>query len=183
MLPCDKGLKSEALLGYIDDILTRCSMDKRKMVGMAFDGASSIKFLARMIKETMSHHAMYFHCFAHCTELVFKDGTLHSPLLDNSQDLCGDLYALAGAIPKRILLFQKIQEEIERDCSTTRLKNLSRTRWTTRGPAAKVVVKKHNELYEVFSQLKEDSSLTLRCKAKARDLLRKIQSFPVIFTC
>ena len=32
-----------------------------------------------------------------------------------------------------------------------------------------------------MSQLKEDSSLTLNSKAKARGLLRKIQSFPVIF--
>ena len=74
------------------------------MVGMAFDGASSMKYLARMIKETMSQHAMYFHCFAPCTELVFKGATFHSPLLDNSQDLCENLYALAGAIPKRVLL-------------------------------------------------------------------------------
>ena len=101
------------------------------MVRMAFDVASSMKCFARMIKETMSQHAMYFHCFAHCAELASKDATLHSPLLDNSQDLCEGLYALVGAIPKRVLLFQKIQEEIERDCSTTRLKNLSRTRWTT----------------------------------------------------
>ena len=151
------------------------------MVGMAFDVASSMKCLARMIKETMSQHAMYFHCFAHCTELAFKDATFHSPLLDNSQDLCKDQYALVGAILKRVLLFQKIQEEIERDCSTTRLKNLSRTRWTTRGPAAEVIVRIHNELHEVLSQLKEDSSFTLNCKAKARGLLRKIQSFPVIF--
>ena len=78
------------------------------MVGMAFDVASSMKCLARMIKETMSHHAMYFHYFTHCTELVFKDATFHSPLLDNSQDVCEDLYALVGAIPKRVLPFQKI---------------------------------------------------------------------------
>ena len=118
---------------------------------------------------------MYFHCFAHSTELVFKDATFHSPLLDNSQDLCEDLYALVGAIPKRVILFQKIQEDIERDCSAMRLKNLSRTRWTTRGPAAEVIVKKHNGLHEVLSQLKEDSSLTLKCKAKAPGLLREIQ--------
>ena len=98
------------------------------MVGMAFDVASSMKCLSRMIKETMSQHAMSFHCFAHCAEFAFKDATFHSPLLDNSQDLCKDLYALVGAIPKRVLLFQKIQEEIESDCSTTRLKNLLRTR-------------------------------------------------------
>ena len=151
------------------------------MVGMAFDVASSMKCFARMIKETMSQHAMYFHCFAHCAELAFKDATFDSPLLDNSQDLCEDPNAaLVGAIPKRVLLFQKIQEETERDYSTTRLKNLSRTRWTTRGPAAEFIAKKHNGLLEVLSQLKEDSSLTLKCKAKARGLLRKIQSFPVV---
>ena len=121
------------------------------MVGMAFDGASSTKCLARMIKETMSQHAMYFHCFAHCAELEFKDATFHSPLLDNSQDLCEDLYGLVGANPKRVLLFQKIQEDIERDCSAMRLKNLSRTRWTTRGTGAEVIAKKHNELHEVLS--------------------------------
>ena len=134
-------MKSEALIRCIDDILARCSMDKRKMVGIAFDVASSMQCLARMIKETMSQHAMYFHCFAHCTELAVKDATFHSPLLDNSQDLCEDLNALVGAIPERVLLFQKIQEEIERDCSTTRLKNLSRTRWTTRGPQQKLLLK------------------------------------------
>ena len=113
------------------------------MVGMAFDGASSMKCIARMIEEIVNQHAMYFHCFAHCTESIcsFKDATFHSPLLDNSQDLCEDLYALVGATPKRVLLFQKIQKETERDCSTTRMKNLSRTRWTTRGPAAEVIAK------------------------------------------
>ena len=123
VLPCDNGLKSEALLGYIDDILARCIMEKRKMVEMTFDGASSMKCLARMMKETMSQNVLYSHCFAHCTELVFKDATFHSPLLDNSQDLCEDLYALVVAIPKRVLLFQKIQEEIEHDCAEESFKN------------------------------------------------------------
>ena len=141
------------------------------MAGMAFDGASSMKCLARMIKETMSQHAMYFHCFAHCTEPVFKDTTFHSPLLDNSQDLCEDMYALVGAIPKRVLLFQKIQEEIERDCSTMRQKNLSRTRWTTRRPAAEVIVKKHNELQEVLSQMKEVLS-------QLKEVLSQLKTLP-----
>ena len=126
------------------------SMDKRKMVGVAFDGESSMKCLARMRKETISRHATYFHCFAHCTKLVFKNATFHPPELDNSQDLCEDLYALIGAIPKRVLLFQKILEEIEYDCLTMRLKNISRTRWSIRGPAAEVVVTRHIELHKVF---------------------------------
>ena len=109
-----------------------------------------------------------FHCFAHCNELVFKDATSLSPLVETSQDLCEDLYALVGVSPKRVLLFQKIQEEVDNDSSTLRLKNLSRTRWTTRGPAADVIIKRHNELQEVLSQLKEDSSVSATCRSKAR---------------
>ena len=139
----DKGLTSEALLGYIDDILVPCSMDTKKLVGMAFDGASSMKRLARLIKQSISQHAMYFHCFAHCNELVFNDVTSLSPLVANSQDLCEDLYAPVGVSPKRVLLYEKIQEEFDDDCSPLRLKNLSRTRWATRGPAAGVIVVRH----------------------------------------
>ena len=68
-----------------------------------------------------------FHCFAHCNELVFKDATSLSPLVETSQDLHEDLYALVSVSPKRVLLFQKIQEEVDNDSSTLRLKNLSRT--------------------------------------------------------
>eukprot|EP00794_Sanderia_malayensis_P013016 gene13016-14356_t len=56
------------------------------MVGMAFDGASSMKCLARLMKQTISQHAMYFHCFAHCNELVFKDATSLSPLVETSHN-------------------------------------------------------------------------------------------------
>jgi hypothetical protein len=75
---------------------------------------------------------------------MFKDATALSPLIAEAQNLCEDLYVLVGVNPKRVLLFENIQKEID-DCSESfsdiqRLKNLSRTRWTTRGSAAAVLI-------------------------------------------
>lgn len=182
VMPCDKGLSSEALLAYVNDILIRCNMDKEKMIGMSFDGASSMKLLAKLIKQDANHHVLYIHCFAHCNELVFKDATSLSPLIANSQDLCEALYALVGVSPKRVLLFENIQKEIDCDDGVVlRLQNLSRTRWTTRGSAADVITKRHTELQEVLLQLSTDTSASPECRAKARGLLMKIQSFSDMF--
>lgn len=101
ILPCDEGVGSEALLKYVRDILTRCRFPSEKMVGMAFDGASAMKKLAVLLKEQVSKHALYIHCFAHRNELVFKDATLLSSMVSDSQDLCEDVYALAGVSPKK----------------------------------------------------------------------------------
>lgn len=185
ILPCDEGVASEALLKYVRDILTRCCFPPEKMVGMAFDGASAMKKLAVLLKEKVSKHALYIHCFAHCNELVFKDATLLSSMVSDSQDLCEDVYALAGVSPKRVLLFQAVQKEISSVSESTRgilkLKNLSRTRWTTRGAAAEVVIEKNKELQETLRLLSVDASVTPECRAKSKGLIRKLQSFPDMF--
>ena len=71
-------------------------METGKMVSMAFDGASTMKRLAKLIKTNLCKHALFIHCFAHCSELVFKDATKQSPLVAHAQDLCEDLYVLVG---------------------------------------------------------------------------------------
>ena len=148
VMPCDEGLTSEALLKYVTDIMVRCDMDASKLISMAFDGASTMKHLAALLKASISKNALYVHCFAHCNELVFKDATLLSSTVSDAQDLCEDIYAPAGVSPKRVLLFQNVQQNQQTVTSDTdtnssnitlKLKNLSRTRWTTRGGAADVV--------------------------------------------
>ena len=185
ILPCDEGVASEALLKYVRDILTRCCFPPEKMVGMAFDGASAMKKLACLLKEQVSKHALYIHCFAHCNELVFKDATLLSSMVSDSLDLCEDVYALAGVSPKRVLLFQNVQKEISSVSESTRgilkLKSLSRTRWTTRGAAAEVVIEKNKELQETLRLLSVDASVAPEFRARSKGLIRKLQSFPEIF--
>ena len=203
VISCDEGLTSEALLTYVNDITVRCCMDTSKMISMAFDGASAMKNLAVLLKNRVSKHALYVHCFAHCNELVFKDASSLSSLLANAQDFCENVYVLAGVSPKRVLLFQNIQKEmfavpdddintIDSDSThtsttnsnsnvTLKLKNLSRTRWTTRGAAADVIIQKYNALRDTVRILSTDKSVTADCRSKSEGILRKLKSFSEMF--
>ena len=91
--------------------------------------------LATLLKQTWGENVIHIQCFAHCNELVFKVDTALSRLVADAQDLCEDLYVLVGVSPKCALLFENIKKEIAgssgRCPNVLRLKNLSRTRWTT----------------------------------------------------
>ena len=100
-----------------------------------------MKNLAKVIKSQVAAQALYVHCFDHCNELVFKDAMAISPIIACAQDLCKDLYALVGISPKRILIFENIQKYIDEHASVIRLKSLSKTRWTARGPASDVIIR------------------------------------------
>ena len=72
-----------------------------------------------------------------------------SNLLLSSLELCQSLYAIVGAYPKRVLLFEEIQNDFKNemvsnatDYSVLRLQSLSATRWTIRVKAADVVFQK-----------------------------------------
>ena len=174
VFPCTGGVTSEALLKYVKNLLVRCNMDPQKMVGILFDGASSMKNLAKLIKENVAQQALYVHCFAHANELVFKDATAQSPMIAYAQDFCEDLYALVGIYLKRVLLFESIQKDMEGDKSIVRLKNLSKTRWTTRGVASEVIIKRRDALRETLNKLANDKTATPECLAKSRGLIEKV---------
>ena len=113
---------------YIENILLRYNMDTKKLVGTAFDGASSMVRLAKLLKKTLGENVIYIHCFAHCNEPVVKVAPALSWLVADAQDLCEDFYVLVGLSPKRALHFENIQKEItgssERCPDVLRIKNL-----------------------------------------------------------
>ena len=115
---CSDGLSSDALLCYIQDILIRTSLDGKKMAAMGFDGAAAMKSLSQKLKAKVAPNAIYVHYFAHCNELIVTDATKNSNLLSSSLDLCQSLYAIIGAYPKRILLFEKIQNDFSYEQET-----------------------------------------------------------------
>ena len=178
--PCNSGLDADALLNYIKDIICRCNLDPKNLTGSAFDGAAAMECLARKIK-TINSSTMHLHCFAHCTELVFKDVSKQCSILREAQDFCEGLYVLVGSYPKRILLFEQIQRENEETSDVLRLKNLSRTRWTTRGPASSVILERHDDLKSTLEKMQTDKSLKPDCRAKASGLLHKLNSFDQMF--
>ena len=54
VFPCTGDVTSKALLKYVKDLLVQCNMDPQKIIGMSFNGASSIKNLAKLIKENVA---------------------------------------------------------------------------------------------------------------------------------
>ena len=62
-----------------------------------------------------------------------------------------------------------------------KLKNLSRTTWTTRGAAADVILKRNVELQKTLKTLHTDVSVTPECREKSKGLLQKLKSLPNMF--
>lgn len=98
VVPCDEGLTSDALLKYIQNILLRCSIDTKELVGTAFDGAPSMVRLATLLKQKLGENVIHIHCFAHCNELVFKDATALSRLVADAQDLCEEDFLFVSVL-------------------------------------------------------------------------------------
>ena len=65
--------------------------------------------------------------------------------------------------------------------SSLKLKNLSRTRWTTRGAAADVILKKNLELQKTLKTLSTDASVAPECREKSKGLLQRLKCLPNIF--
>jgi len=164
---------------------------------IAIDGASSMKNLALLIKNRVSKHALYVHCFAHCNELVFEDASSLSSIISDGQEFCENIYVLVGVSRKRVWLFPNVQKEMPEvpgnvgdsninDNNSShdskgnvilKLKILSTTRWTTRGAAADVIMRRYHALQETLSILSTDRSVTAECRMKSEGTLRKLNSF------
>jgi len=103
---------------------------------------------------------------------------------------------------KRVLLFQNVQKEMpevpgsvgdsnmndnnnshgNKGNVTLKLKILSRTRWTTRGAAADVIMRRYHALQEKLSILSTDRSVTAECRMKSEGTLRKLNYFSEMFS-
>ena len=179
IMECNHGMTADLLLQYVIDIFLRCAINCKNLVGMAFDGASSMKLLAKKLKDIAGTQALYVHCFAHCNELVLQDAYKKSNLVSDALDICQSLYAIIGAYPKRVLLFDNIQKDIQQEkvndnYTVQKLKNLCVTRWTTRGAAAIVIFEKLNELQTVLKSIAADQATASDTRATIQGLLVKL---------
>ena len=107
---CINGLSSDSLLTYITDILLRCNLDYHKVAAIGFDGASVMKCLASKLQNIFGEQAHYFHCMAHCNELIVKDAHGISSLLSDSLNIVQSIYAIVGAYPKTYCIISRNSE-------------------------------------------------------------------------
>ena len=194
IVPCKEGLTADALLSYITEVFIRCGVNNDKFIAMSFDGASAMKSLAEKLKSCYGQQVSYTDCLAHCTELVVKDTISNSELLQLAMCTLKKLYTFLGVYPKRVKLFEEMQEvnsfvdgnedisSVSHQTAVVHIKSLYQTRWTARADAAKVVIVNQQPLIEALEAIKVDSSLSWEVKADARGLIRLLSSFPTLLS-
>ena len=89
------------------------------------------------------------------------------------------MYILLLVLAQNVFCFWRklIQKDIADyadadDPQVLRLKNLLKTRWTTRGAAAEDLLSKTVELQELLKHLSNDKTIKPECQAKSRGLLK-----------
>ena len=170
-----------------------CTFDKNKLIACTFDGCSSMKLLEKLLKDEYNKNLIHIHCFAHVNELCFKDSSKSCTLMEESQALCESLYALISLSAKRVRLFEDIQRSVnaqvkidEKDDvsdseSVLRIQDLSRTRWISRGVAARTILEKREELIQTLQVIIDDANTKTECREKSRGLKYKLNNQKQIF--
>ena len=97
--------------------------------------------------------------------------------------ICRDMYAFIGISLKRILIFEKFQEEFSKgdDETTQRLQSLSVTRWTARGRAAKVKLDTRETLMQVLLDIDNYTSVNGLARLNGKKLEKDLRRFSKIF--
>ena len=122
--------------------------------------------------------SLCIHCLAYCFDLVIREVISTNSLFTKPMQICHDLYAFIGVSPKRILIFEKFQEEISKgdDETTQKLQCLSVTRWTARGRAAKVILDTRETLVKVLLDIHNYASVNGLARSKAKKLEKGLRA-------
>ena len=139
--------------------------------------------LGGILKNDTGGQSLYIHCLVHCCDLIIKDLISTCSLFTEPMQTCYDLYALIGISPKRILIFEKFQEEYSEGGHVTAqmLQGLSVTLWTARGKAAKVILDSREALAKVLIDLQKGTSVNPLARSKAKKLEKDLRSFNKVF--
>ena len=182
-LPDTKAL---TLFSVIKDCLLRCTLPITSCIGQAYDGASNMSGVRNGVQALMkreSESCLYVHCFAHSLNLCIQDVVRKCELLSNCIEFIMQLVQLIRFSPKRLSLFQSIQQQ----CSfgddsasvPSTLRPLCPTRWTVRHSAIEGVLKNYTALITCLQCVEEGRD---EYAAKARGLLIQMESFELYFS-
>ncbi|XP_065654591.1 52 kDa repressor of the inhibitor of the protein kinase-like [Hydra vulgaris] len=177
---CVNGLSSDALVAYIENILLRCNLEYTKVAGISLDRVLVIKCLAANLKNILGQQAQYFHCMAHCSELIVKDTYAISSLLSDSFEHIQSVLPFSNKSSLMQYIKKYILHETESDeYRVLRLKSIPMTSWTTRTKAVQVVLEKIAELQNLSKQLQEinlTSDVAVFCNRNASQRFAELRS-------
>ncbi len=134
--------KAFTLFSVVKDCLLRCSLPITNCIGQAYDGASNMSGVRSGVQPLMKKETdscLYVHCFAHSLNLCIQYVVRKSELLSNCTEFILQFVQLIKFSPKRLSLFQNIQQHIrfgdDSAAVPSSLRPLCPTRWTVRHSA------------------------------------------------
>ena len=135
---------ASTLTSAIKDVLLRVSLPLSQCVGQAYDGASNmaghLSGVAKRIQDE-EPRALFVHCMAHCLNLCLQECAFSCHCVREALALTSELASLIRASPKRLGLFERIQNDLAPN--SPGLKPLCPTRWTVRTAALNAVIKNY----------------------------------------
>ena len=130
------SLQGKSLADVIVEELNELQIPLRNMIGKGFDGASNMSGkdngVQQHLNEAGATLSLYFHCFAHCLNLVLGKTAETLPLVKDVFDTIGSIYRVMEGSPQRTAVFEKMLKEFAISEGRTALRSVSDTRWTAR---------------------------------------------------
>ena len=130
------SLQGKSLADVIVEELNKLQIPLRNMIGKGFDGASNMSGkdngVQQHLNEAGATLSLYFHCFAHCLNLVLGKTVEALPLIKDVFDTIGCIYRVMEGSPQRTAIFEKMLKEFAISEGRTALRSVSDTRWTAR---------------------------------------------------
>ena len=172
---------SATLTAVIMDVLLRCNLDPKLMVGQAYDGASNMSgrlngVAARIL--TKYPAAMFIHCSNHCLQLCVEDAGSESICVQEAPNLCTCIYNIIKLSPKRLAAYEKIQQLHQQSHSS--IKPLCPTRWTVRAVAISSVLSNYDALQETLDAVVKENGRG-EIAVKASGVLAQMVKFQTVF--
>ncbi|CAB4028101.1 zinc finger MYM-type 1-like [Paramuricea clavata] len=130
------SLTGKSLWGVLVQELGKLQIPLCNMVGKGFDGASNMsgkeKGMQQQLTDAGATLFLYFHCFAHCLNLVLeKCAETLQPVKDVFSTI-GAIYKVMEGSPQRNAVYERKLELFSIKDGRTALRAFSDTRWTAK---------------------------------------------------
>lgn len=168
------SLTGKSLCDVLVQELGKLQIPLCNMVGKGFDGASNMsgkeKGMQQQLTDAGATLSLYFHCFAHCLNLVLeKCAETLQPVKDVFSTI-GAIYKVMEGSPQRNAVYERKLELFSIKDGRTALRAFSDTRWTAKADNLNATI---NTLPALIATLEELKSSDATCEG----LLNKISSF------
>jgi hypothetical protein len=157
----------ETLYKIVKDILLRFDLPITACRGQRYDGAANMSGKFSGVKTRIiadEQRAVYVHCVAHSLNLVVQESMQHIPAVRNFINTCKDIINTVKDSPKRLALFETIQDDTMEN--NTALQPFCPTRWCMRASSLRSVKSNYAALKDFFHQLADSEMNDVGAKAE-----------------